>query len=65
MKEADSCMLDGALVCLYRGGALMAVFPRRMVSRIEEQPADDTPQGDPLLSWMSVLKKDPGMTNDG
>jgi hypothetical protein len=56
MKEADSCTLDGALVCLYRGGSLMAVFPRRMVSRIEEQAGADMQTGNPLLNWMNVLK---------
>lgn len=59
-KEADRCTLDGDLVCLYRGDALMAVFPRRMVTRIEEQPpADLAPAGDPLLSWMNILAKEP------
>lgn len=59
-KEADRCTLDGALVCLYRGESLTAVFPRRMVTRIEEQAGSDTPSSDnPLLDWMNVLTKEP------
>lgn len=58
-KEADRCTLDGALVCLYRGESLTAVFPRRIVTRIEEQPDTDMASGDPLLNWMSVLNQEP------
>ena len=59
-KEADRCTLDGALVCLYRGESLTAVFPRRIVTRIEEQANDDAPQADnPLFDWMSVLTQEP------
>lgn len=60
-KDADRCTLDGSLVCLYKGDALMAVFPRRMVARIQEEAGDDAPQGDPLLSWMNVLTQEPPM----
>ncbi len=59
-KEADRCTLDGALVCLYRGESLTAVFPRRIVTRIEEQASDDSSElGDPLLNWMNILAKEP------
>ena len=59
-KEADSCTLDGALVCLYRGDSLTAVFPRRIVTRIEEQDRQDSSApGDPLLAWMNILAKEP------
>ena len=59
-KEADRCTLDGALVCLYQGESLMAVFPRRLVTRIEEQAGDEPGEsGDPLLNWMNVLSNEP------
>ncbi len=59
-KDADRCTLDGALVCLYRGESLTAVFPRRIVTRIEEQDRQEAPaSGDPLLTWMSFLAKEP------
>ncbi|WP_395740564.1 hypothetical protein [Prosthecobacter sp.] len=58
-KDADRCNLDGALVCLYKGDSLAAVFPRRIVSRIEEQAGSEAGKGDPMLSWMSVLTQTP------
>lgn len=59
-KDADRCTLDDALVCLYRGESLTAVFPRRIVTRIEEQSGDDAAKPDnPLLDWMSVLTHEP------
>jgi hypothetical protein len=58
-KDADRCDLEGTLVCLYRGDTLAAVFPRRIVTRIEEQAGSDVREGDPLLNWMGVLTTPP------
>ena len=58
-KEADRCTLEGALVCLYSGDSLTAVMPRRMVTRIEEQPGWDIATGDPPLNRMNVLANEP------